>query len=115
MYIKDVTVFSVIKHRRKHYGTLKNWTIKEDEIIRKYLVTEGKIIHRLTDRTYEQCIARNYFLGESTTLSNKGWDDYEDSVFLKYYEFEGDDIEYRLKNRSRLSIEKHARELGLIK
>lgn len=114
LYIKDVTVFSVIKYRKKYLKRLKPWTKYEDDIIRDYLVKEGQYItKRLKGRTFEQCLARYYYLGESVILSNMPWSTKENKLMFAYYRDEGNNIEYRLNNRSRLAIEKHAKELKI--
>lgn len=118
LYIKDVTVFSIIRYVREHsvLQKFRAWYSYEDDVIREFLFKEGRgITNRLPKRTYEQCLARYYFLGESSIHTNKPWAEYEDAILYEFYNKEGLDVCKRLDNRSRIAIRKRIKRLGIDK
>lgn len=114
LYVKDVTVFSILRYVKENLNRVRPWFRYEDDIIASYLLREGRgIVDRLHGRTYEQCIARSYYLGESAISSNRPWALFEDAILYEFYPSEGLDVEYRLSDRSRLGIHKRVIELGI--
>lgn len=118
LYIRDVTVFSIIRYVREHsvLQKFRAWYSYEDQIIQEFIFKEGReITNRLPKRTYEQCLARYYFLGESSIYTNKPWAKYEDAILYEFYPEEGLDVCERLDNRSRIAIRKRVKRLGIDK
>lgn len=94
----------------------KEWTSKEDEVLKKYWPIEGSnVAERLCWKTAEACDARAAALG----LGKKdigAWSPEEDEILKQYYPIDGANVNKRFTNgRTEADCIKHAIELGIIK
>lgn len=92
---------------------MKEWTEKEDAIVKKYYAKEGKsTAKRLHGRTEVAVACRAAKLGVEYQY-NKQWTDDEDNIIRNYYPKEGADIIRLLPNRTRSGIKTRAEKLGV--
>ena len=94
----------------------KEWTSKEDEVLKKYWPIEGSnVAERLCWKTAEECDARAAALG----LGKKDidvWTPEEDEILKQYYPVDGANVHKRFANgRTEADCIKRALELGIIK
>ena len=110
-----VTIKNYVKKFNLHKEHNKPWTEEENEIIRKYYATEGKMVYkRLTGRTPKACITHAKVIS-CTPKSRKLWTEEELNILNTYYLLEGVNIIKRLPDRDLSTIRNKANKLGLIR
>ena len=103
----------------------QNFTLEEDELIKKYYPTEGtKVAERLNNRTRDSVRARARRLNvyatdlvfpDFTNVVREKWTPEEDEIIRKYYPTEGHKVYLRLPNRTVSAVSKHAVQLKVFK
>ena len=108
-----VTIKNYVKKFKLYKTHDKIWTEEENEIVRKYYPTEGKLVYkRLIGRTPKACINHAKILG-CTIKERKTWTEEELDILKKYYFSEGLNIVKRLPNRDLSTIRNKASKLGI--
>lgn len=107
---------SGVHSRAKLLGVkFEPWTKEEDNILINYYPIEGlKVSKRFAQKkTKSQICNRAHTLALKVTNGMKPWSEEELKILKKYYSQEGNNVIYRLKGRSELSIRQKAKELKL--
>lgn len=89
----------------------KEWSLEEDEILKRYYPVEGKDVYtRLLGRSKSACQHRARILRIN---SKKRWTKDEDSTLMEFYPSEGGNVSLRLPYKDLDSIYKRAHALKL--
>ena len=98
----------------------KNWTLEEEEMVRKYYYREGSkgVQKRIPYRTLQSISNKAYRMGMrfyQKTLPGKQWTTQEIEILKQYYPIEGNDCYKRLPNRTNRAVKIRARLMDLTK
>ena len=89
---------------------------EEDDILRRYYLTEGWNASRwLPNKSEAACMERAYMLGIQKIEKRKHWTPEEDAILRKYYPLEGADTFKRFPGRTPSACTSRAKKIGVIR